>query len=447
MPGFGVTKEGFNIKGLDVILSEALVRAKEMFGPNIDLTPTSPFLKIFQVAAAEGAEIWKKMEDMYYGNFISTGFGDNLDLLGEDLGLPRQFLFAEGEVTFTLGSPAPGRTYYVPEGAIVVTAAPVRAFYTTGPLTLSATAPAGTVLVRAYERGATGNLSAGEIVDLDPAYRAVYLSNLGGATLNVANSQPFGQGNATLTGKPLISGNDPESDEVYRTRLLGWPRNLWTLESVRRAVLEVPGVIDVLPFDPLGGVDISQSYFNLFQFSERLFSGERRLGEPYFFDIIVAHEFAWPWETVGVVTGIATQVRSAIDRVRPVGIHPNVIQADHIEVGLQARVLVASGYDSHALLAAVKQRIAQDLRTLKLGSDVLYSQMMCAFMDQPGVMDVQNLRLRRCPAAFGRITFGGVPFQAGVIEAGPGENLPMNPTEIAVFRLDSDLIDLEVVAT
>jgi len=228
---------------------------------------------------------------------------------------------------------------------------------------------------------------------------------------------------------------------------LGWPRHIWTLESVRRAVLEVDGVIDVLPFDPLGGVDISQSYFNLFDFSEGLFSGERRLGEPYFFNIIVAHEFAWPWEATGGVTGIASRVRAAVEQVRPVGIHPNIIQADHIEVGLQAKVLVAAGYDSQALLAAVKQRIAQDVNALKLGGDVLYSQIMCAFIDQPGVMDVQNLRLRRCPAAFGRITFGGVPFQTDIIEAGPGENLAMNPTEIAVFQLDSDLIDLEVVVS
>jgi uncharacterized phage protein gp47/JayE len=447
MSDFGVTKEGFIIKGLDVILSEALGRATDMFGPTVDLTATSPLLKIIQVAATEGAEIWKSLEDVYYSNFISTGLGDNLDLLGEDLGLVRQNLFAEGEVTFTLGNPAPNRTYTLADGAMVITAAPVRTFYTTAAVSLSAAAPKATVLVRAYERGLAGNLNAGEIIDLDSDYRNIYLNNLGGATLTVTNAQPFGQGNATLTGIPLASGADTESDEVFRNRLLGWPRHIWTLESVRRAVLEVDGVIDVLPFDPLGGVDISQSYFNLFDFSEGLFSGERRLGEPYFFNIIVAHEFAWPWEATGGVTGIASRVRAAVEQVRPVGIHPNIIQADHIEVGLQAKVLVAAGYDSQALLAAVKQRIAQDVNALKLGGDVLYSQIMCAFIDQPGVMDVQNLRLRRCPAAFGRITFGGVPFQTDIIEAGPGENLAMNPTEIAVFQLDSDLIDLEVVVS
>ncbi len=82
---------------------------------------------------------------------------------------------------------------------------------------------------------------------------------------------------------------------------------------------------------------------------------------------------------------------------------------------------------------------------LKLGGNVLFSQVMRAFVEQPGVIDVQNMHLRRCPAAFGRITFGAVPFQADVLEAAVGENLLMGPTEIAIFRIDSALIDLKVV--
>src|SRR5262249_50623967 len=80
--------------------------------------------------------------------------GDSLDLLGEDVGLARRRLFAEGDVRFTISNPAPGRQYVLPEGAVVVTAPPVRAFYTTAPLSLSAAAPQGTVRVRAFERGA-----------------------------------------------------------------------------------------------------------------------------------------------------------------------------------------------------------------------------------------------------------------------------------------------------
>jgi hypothetical protein len=207
----------------------------------------------------------------------------------------------------------------------------------------------------------------------------------------------------------------------------------------------VDGVIDVLATDPLGGVDVSQSVFNRFLFDQRTFSSERRLGEPYFFDVIVAHEFAWPFRSQGAVPGVFERVAEAIEDVRPIGIYPNIIQADHIEVGMSARVIVESGFDEQALVAAVKSRMLSDVSQLRLGNAVLFSQVMRAFVDQPGVVDVQNLRLRRCPPAFGRISFGAVPFQAVVIEAPVGDNLVMGPTEIALFRLDSDLVDLQVV--
>lgn len=433
MAGFGVSNEGFNLKGFDIILGEGVDRALQMFGPNIDLTPSSPLLKLLEVTSAEDAELWKRMEDLYYSNFVSTALGDNLDLLGEDVGLARRRLFAGGEVTVKINNPVPGRNYILPEGTMVVTGAPVRSFFTTAPVTLNAASPQVTVKVQAFARGSDSNIAANTIIGLDPVYQQIYLSDFGLATVTAQNLQPF------------TDGEKFERDDDYRGRLLGLPRNLWTLESVRRAVLDLSGVIDVLLFDPLGGVDVSQSYFNLFNFSQRPFSSERSVGEAYFFDIVVAHEFAWPWRTTGNVPGIFEQVGEAVDRVRPVGIHPNIVEANHIDVGVRAKVIIRAGYDPQALLASIKQRLAKDIGALKLGGSVLYSQVMCAFGEQPGVVDVQQLHLRRCPPAFGRITFGAVPHQTTVIEAAVGENLEMGATELAVFRTDSDLIDFEVV--
>ena len=437
MAGFGVTHEGFNLKSFDVILAEAQNRARQMFGAHIDLTHTSPLRKILEVTSAEDAELWKRMEDLYYSNFVSTAVGDNLDLLGEDVGLVRRDLFAGGEVRVKINMPVPGRTYVLPAGAILVTAEPVLAFYTTASVTLSADTLQATVAVRAFVRGPDGNnIPADTLFDIDPTYQRIYLNDLGAATITGQNLQPF-------TGGTL-----KEDDELYRTRLLGLPRNLWTLESVRRAVLDVDGVIDVLLFDPLGGVDVSQSYFGLFNFDQRLFGSERRVGEPYFFDVVVAHEFAWPWRTTGPtpnIAGIFERVTAAVDRVRPIGIHPNIIEADHIDVGVRARVIIQPGYDSQALLASIKRRLAKDIGAFRLGGDVLYSQVICAFVEQPGVVDVQQMHLRRCPPAFGRITFGTVFHQSEVIEAAVGENLEMGATELAVFRSDSELLDFEVV--
>jgi len=451
MTDFGATAEGFNIKGLDVILGESMKRATQMFGSNVDLTATSPLRKILEVAAAEDAELWKRMEDLYYSNFISTAVGDALDALGEDLGVQRQQLFASGTVTFTVqaGSP-PGasnvpRQYTFPEGTIVIATTPdgTVLFYTTETLILSDVQTQGDVVVKAFERGSLGNIDPNQVSGIDPAFLHI-LTNLAGTgtTVQVANAQAF-------TG-----GEQYESDGDYRTRLLGLPRNMWTLESLRSAALDVTGVIDVLPSDSLGGVDVSLSYFNLFNFNERRFSSERQLGEPYFFDVIVAHEIAWPWRNTPVqlpggatitIPGVYERVLTAVDRVRPIGIHPNIVEADLIEVGVRATVTMEPGHDAQSLIASIKQSIAIDIGAPKLGNNVLFSQIMRAFGEQPGVVDVQNLHLRRCPAAFGRITFGAALFQSTVFEAAVGENLTMGPTEIAFFRLDSGLIEIEVV--
>jgi phage-related baseplate assembly protein len=435
MAEFGVTADGFAAKGFDVIVAEAMARARDAFGDDVDLSATSPLRKLLEVTAAEDAELWRRLEDLYYSNFLSAAVGDDLDLLGENIGVARRFLFAAGEATITVSQPQPGRTYALPEGTVLVTGgSPAVAFHTTAPASVSADAPSVTVTVQAFDSGPAGNVPASAITGIDPAYQQFYLDIAPPTTLTATNQQPF-------TG-----GDQTESDDDYRARLLGFPRNIWTLESVQTAVLDVPGVIDVLLSDPSGGPDVSLSIFNLFLYGQRPFSSERALGEPYFFDVVVAHEFARPWRTLGPVTGVYEQVVAAVDRVRPVGIHPNIVEADEIEVGVRAQVIVQPGYDIQALIAAFSQQLAAYVGRLKLGSEVLFSQVMRVFVEQPGVVDVQNMHLRRCPPAFGRITFGQVPYQSEVLEAGPGENLVMGPTEIAFFQLDSELTDLEVVA-
>jgi uncharacterized phage protein gp47/JayE len=445
MTDFGVTARGFVAKTFDVILGEGLARARDVFGSDVDLTPTSPLRKILDVAAAEDALLWQRLEDVYYSAFASSAVGDQLDLIGENVGLERAGRAASGLVKLTLASPpAADRVYTLPEGAIFATAAGL-AFHTTAAVTLSGAAPAENVELRAFAPGAAGELAPAVTLELDPVYAALNLQIAAPTTVRAEVTRAFTRADAP--GGPVM-----ESDESYRARILGLPRNLWTEEAVRAAALSVPGVVDVAISDPLGGVDVSQSYFNLFKFEERLFSAERRLGDPYFFDVVVAHQFAWPWRTESVgglvspVTGVYEQVLAAVDRVRPVGVHPNIVEADHIEIGVRARVVVDAGYDREALLAAFKQRLTGYIGELKLGGDVLFSQVMRAIVDQPGVIDVQDMHLRRNPPGHGRITFGGVPFQSGVIEASTGENLDMGPREVAIFRLDSELSQLELVA-
>lgn len=431
---YGVTDGGFTVKPIDVLLAEVFARARAAFGPDVDLTVTSPLRKILEVAAQEDAELWKRLEDGYYAGFASTASGDNLDLHGEDVGVERLTAFATGTVTLTLSGGVPGRDYLLGEATVVTASGtPGIAFTTDTAVTLTAAHPAADVTVTCLTRGPAGNLPAAAVDAVDPAQLQVYYPDFAPAVVAVTNAQP------------LAGGGVPEADDAYRGRLLGIPRTVWTLEAVEQAVLGVDGVIDVLLSDPLGGVDVTQSYFNTFDFGERLFSAERRFGEAYTFDVVVAHDYRWPWQTIGVVDGIADRVGTAVDAVRPPGIHPNLIEADHIDIGVRADVVAQPGYDAAALLARITDRIRGVVSGLRLGSNVLASQVMRAFTDEPGVVDVQDLHLRRGPATFGRITLGGVPYQAVPTEAGVGENLTMSATELAIFRPDSGLTTLQVV--
>jgi len=59
---FGITADGFAAKGFDVILSDAMGRARDMFGDDVDLSVTSPLWKILSVAASEDAQLWQRLE-------------------------------------------------------------------------------------------------------------------------------------------------------------------------------------------------------------------------------------------------------------------------------------------------------------------------------------------------------------------------------------------------
>jgi hypothetical protein len=243
----------------------------------------------------------------------------------------------------------------------------------------------------------------------------------------------------------LAGGKGKEEDAAYRSRLLGYPRTLWTLEAVRQAVKGVDGVRDVRLFDPLGGVDVSLSFFKFFSFSQRRFGTQRQIGTPYFFDILVAVLPGFPWESQPGLTGVREAVEEAIGEVRPVSIFPNVRRADNVTVGLRAQVLVKPGHDRNGVLASIKEKLAARVDALGLGGSVLFSEVQCDCMAVAGVVDVQRLHLRRCPPLLAGVSFGPRQrFRGAVIEAAVGDNIDLLPNEVAVFQVDSDLIEIQV---
>ena len=322
---FGVTADGFVLKGIDRIVADQQSRAQAMFGADVDLTSGSALRKVLDAVAWDAQELWRGLEAQYYSNFVTTATGPSLDLLGTDLGITRQNLQAQGQVVLTLTNGAPGRSYALPEGTVIQTAAaPAVSFRATTPVTISSDQPVTTVGVQAVDRGPAGNLAAGQQLRIDPGWAKLHL-NLGSATITPTNPQAFSGGDLT------------EADADFRSRLLGVPRTIWTVDALLAQVLATDGVRDAAIFDPLGGVDTSQSYFNMFLFGQRSFSLQRQIGSPYYFDIVVAAEPGWPWTTNGgTIPGIYDTLLGTVRSLRPASIFPNIVQANQVDIGIRA---------------------------------------------------------------------------------------------------------------
>lgn len=427
---FGVTTDGFVLKGIDRIVADQQSRAQAMFGADVDLTSGSALRKVLDAVAWDAQELWRGLEAQYYSNFVSTATGPSLDLLGTDLGIARQNLQAQGQVVLTLTNGAPARSYVLPEGTVIETATPpIISFRTTAPVTLSPDQPVTTVGVLAVGRGPAGNLPAGQQLQIDAGWAELHL-NLGGATVTPTNSQAFG-------GGELV-----EADADYRSRLLGVPRTVWTADSLLAQVLAVDGVRDAAIFDPLGVIDVAEAYFNMFLFGQRAFALPRQIGSPYYFDIVVAPEPGWPWTTDGGnVPGIYDTLLDTVRQWRPASIFPNIVQANQVNIGIRATLIIRAGQNQDAVKAQIIQALHASVDNVHLGRSVLYSDVMLIARSVPGVVDVQNLHLRRNPPVFAEFTFSGAVYGQSV-ELDIGENVVLAPDEIAQFSVDSGLIDI-----
>ena len=430
MAEFGITKTGFSVKPFQTILEEKAARARDIFGIDVDLHSTSALRKILDISSAEDQELWKRMEQLYYGNFITTASGQSLDLLGDDVGVKRRLLASTGKVKLKLTNETPGRLYHLPVGTLVDSN--TQSFATQRLITLSDQHKEDVVEIVATARGHAGDVPAAAINHINPVYAQRFL-NIGDAIINITNEEP------------TSGGDRSEDDTTYRDLLLGFPRTLWTLEAVRNAVKSTDGVRDCRLFDSVGGVDVSLSKFALFTFSQRRFGTQRLLGTPYFFNILVATLPGFLWESEGAVIGLKETIENAIRDVRPISIFPNLQRADDVRIGIRARILIRIGHDKNAVIASIKEALQRRINALGLGNSVLYSEVLCDCMETPGIVDIQQLHLRRCPPLFLTINFGGrQKFQNQIIEAAIGENISLLPNEIAVFEIDSELFDVEV---
>jgi uncharacterized phage protein gp47/JayE len=457
-PGFGVTTTGFVPKPFARLMSEKLALAKGLFGDDVDLQSGSVLRKLLELAALEDARTWAALGSMYDNLFASSAVGDALSRIGEDLGVPRPYLQATGTITLTLLPPLPDgvSNLTIPQGSRLSTPGG-HAVATDVSVTLSAAAPVSDVPVVAFYPGPSHNLNPNLAADSGSHPQKIDRWNKADRLLTdlVAAEQEAGQPLIRIDHTAPMTGGDLQwPDQRYRRLVLQAPRSIWTVQALQLAISLVPGVRQVQIFDGSGGLDINQSIFGNFNFIERVFTADRDLGNPYYFTVLVAPTLHAIWDGPD---GLLSQVQNAIEDLRPVGIFPSVVEAVQIGIGVQAKLVVqglplptgsSQTVDASAAAAALRQRIYARLRqyidNLAFGQPVRASEVIWSIMNEPGVADVLDLRLRRYPRDLNAMTFDAAVTAGSYAVVGGGDNVELQHNQIPVFVDIDDPIPLMI---
>ncbi len=453
--GYGLLPGGFVPKPFARLLAERLALCQQLLGGDVDLGSGSAIRRLMEVSALEDARMWTALASTYDSCFVSSASGDALSRLGEELGLARPYLEARGSVKLMLVGdlPAGTPTLTLPRGARLSTPGGHHVALDES-VTLSSASRERVASVVAFHPGPDHNLDP-----TAPDGDGVFSQRIDRFNRVDALLQPLVDAE-TAAGAKLVdivhtkalSGGDARwPDARYRELLLRAPRSIWSVSAVETLVSLVPGVRQVVVRDPMGGLDINQSVFGNFNFLERMFGNERDLASPYYFTVLVAPTRAAIWDGPD---GLQAAVENAIEEVRPIGIFANVRVAEEVGVAVQASLVVdgiplpAGGkkkVNDSAAAAAFKQRLLERMRryveNLKCGEPVRASELVWAMMNEPGLADVQNLRLVRFPADIEGAGYAqGAPAGAQTLQ--PSENLALQGHQIATFIDDATGLDI-----
>lgn len=445
---YGLGPGGYVPKPYARLVAEGLARAQLYFGDDVDIRPGSVLRRIVEMSALEHARSHATLAALYDAQFVTSAAGDALSRLGEELGLPRPALQAEGVVTLTFAGTLPAGGFVIPAGARLLStgghhAALVEsARFSDGRKSVTARAAA-------FFPGAGHNLKPA-----DPP-QALSLWNAIDPSLDALRRLAADQGKTAETlvvithDKDFTGGERLWPDARYRELLLQAPRSVWSVEALRVAASLVPGVEAVQVIDEFGGLDLERSIFGNFNFIQNLFSGAREFGSVYAFRVLVKPSQAAIWDGAG---GLKASIAEALEDLRPIGVFPDIRQAEEIGVGLQARLVVRGiplpGGDRASLNAspaamAFKQRLLDRVRAyvgaLSFGEPVRAAQVTWAMLNEPGLEDVLDLRLVRALPSTTALDFSADVTLEAVKAASvlpEGENLSVSRDQVAVFLDD-----------
>jgi len=228
MSDFGLTNKGFKRKRFADIIAGMESQAKNLFGPDVNLSAASPLGIFIRLIAWPLATLWSLAEDIYNSAFIDSAEDYNLDKVGKYIGISRlpaqkAFLKIDGTPADVIISGQEGT--FIPAGFLISTQDEVT-FRTLENATIDGTGRAQPT-IEAVEPGTSGNVAANTIT--------VILNPISGVE-SVTNPDE-------VTG-----GRDEETNAEFRER---YDKSISkggssTAESVEASLLELSGVRDAL---------------------------------------------------------------------------------------------------------------------------------------------------------------------------------------------------------
>lgn len=443
---YGLTDAGYLAKPYARLVAEGLANARALMGAEVDVGPGSVIRKLIEMVSIEHARAYTAIGAMIDDLTVSTARGEGLDRLGSELGFPRPFAAAAGELSLQLNGPLPGgiSELVIAAGSRMLSSGGHHVAITQS-ARLSPAAPKALVTVEAFYPGPEHNLNpatvAQKIALWNPEDEAVDPIR---AVASVRGPNSTLESVVAITHTSALSGGDLRwSDERYRSLLLRAPRSVWTAESMEVSASLVPGVREVKVIDLHGGLDVDMAIFGNFNFAERVFGSERDLVSPYMFTILVAPTAAAIWSGPD---GLAAQIAAMIEDLRPIGIFPEIREAREVFVGARANIVVEgvplpsadrATINASPSAVAFKQRLIERCRAfvdrLAFGEPVSPAKINWALMGEPGIVDVRDLRLMRYPQPPHLIDFANPASGNAVETLACGAAINLGRDQIAQF--------------
>lgn len=214
----GLTKNGFIRRTYDDILSDKILRAKELFGEDIDTSDLTPLGKFIRISAYDLAIAEEEIEQVYYARFPNTASGQSLDRLLPFVGITRNPASVAVYKVKVVGEPN-----YVIEAGFLVGTETGLTYWTTQEYTIGEDETCE-IEVTCTEAGTIGNLSSAKAICI------------------VVN--PDASINSVEGIEILTAGDDEESDADLRKRFAASVTGAGSCNenAIRASLLRIPTV-------------------------------------------------------------------------------------------------------------------------------------------------------------------------------------------------------------